>query len=255
MNETIKTQLNHKTVRKFEKKEIPEEVFKTLLEVANHTATSTGMQNFSIIRVKDEKKRERIVEIAGQAYLKDCPELLIFLVDTLRNDKIARENGFVPNTSCDLDKFFQGFTDAALAMQNMTVAIESLGMGAVYFGSVLNDIERLCEVLELPPLTFPVLGMGFGYPAENPQLKPKMPVEFKVFLDKYETLPNYMEAIKEYDEEMTNYYDTRDNGRRSDSFSRQVVSKLTPEIEAKRCVADVMEKQGFNLRLKREKEI
>lgn len=254
MNETIKTQLNHRTIRKFENRPVEKEVLDTLLEVVNRTASSTGMQNSSIIRVTDKDLREKIYEISTQKYLLDVPELWIFVVDTLRNDRIARENGFEPKTSCDMDKFFQGFTDATLAIQNLTVAIESMGMGAVYFGSILNNMGKLVEALKLPKLVFPVLGIGFGYPKEEPQLKPRMPKELKFFENEYKILPSYKEAIKEYDEEMTNYYDLRENGKRSDTFSEQVVSRLKPEIEVKRNVADIIEAQGFNLRLEREKK-
>ena len=254
MNETIKTQLNHRTIRKFENRPVEKEVLDTLLEVVNRTASSTGMQNSSIIRVTDKDLREKIYEISTQKYLLDVPELWIFVVDTLRNDRIARENGFEPKTSCDMDKFFQGFTDATLAIQNLTVAIESMGMGAVYFGSILNNMGKLVEALKLPKLVFPVLGIGFGYPKEEPQLKPRMPMELKFFENEYKILPSYKEAIKEYDEEMTNYYDLRENGKRSDTFSEQVVSRLKPEIEVKRNVADILELQGFNLRLEREKK-
>ena len=254
MNETIKTQLNHRTIRKFENRPVEKEVLDTLLEVVNRTASSTGMQNSSIIRVTDKDLREKIYEISTQKYLLDVPELWIFVVDTLRNDRIARENGFEPKTSCDMDKFFQGFTDATLAIQNLTVAIESMGMGAVYFGSILNNMGKLVEALKLPKLVFPVLGIGFGYPKEEPQLKPRMPMELKFFENEYKILPSYKEAIKEYDEEMTNYYDLRENGKRSDTFSEQVVARLKPEIEVKRNVADIIEAQGFNLRLEREKK-
>lgn len=252
MNETIKTQLNHRTIRKFENRPVEKEVLNTLLEVVNRTASSTGMQNSSIIRVTDKDLREKIYEISTQKYLLDVPELWIFVVDTLRNDRIARENGFESKTSGDMDKFFQGFTDATLAIQNLTVAIESMGMGAVYFGSILNNMGKLVEALKLPKLVFPVLGIGFGYPKEEPQLKPRMPMELKFFENEYKILPSYKEAIKEYDEEMTNYYDLRENGKRSDTFSEQVVARLKPEIEVKRNVADILELQGFNLRLERE---
>ena len=254
MNETIKTQLNHRTIRKFENRPVEKEALDTLLEVVNRTASSTGMQNSSIIRVTDKDLREKIYEISTQKYLLDVPELWIFVVDTLRNDRIARENGFEPKTSGDMDKFFQGFTDATLAIQNLTIAIESMGMGAVYFGSILNNMGKLVEALKLPKLVFPVLGIGFGYPKEEPQLKPRMPMELKFFENEYKILPSYKEAIKEYDEEMTNYYDLRENGKRSDIFSEQVVARLKPEIEVKRNVADILELQGFNLRLEREKK-
>ena len=99
MNETIKTQLNHRTIRQFEERPVEKETIETLLEVVNRTASSTGMQNSSIIRVTDKDLREKIYEISTQKYLLDVPELWIFVVDTLRNDRIAREDGFEPTTS------------------------------------------------------------------------------------------------------------------------------------------------------------
>lgn len=40
MNETIKTQLNHRTIRAFKNQELTDEQKKTLEEVARHTSTS-----------------------------------------------------------------------------------------------------------------------------------------------------------------------------------------------------------------------
>lgn len=51
MNEMIKRQLNHRTIREFKDQEIPSEVFNTLIDVAQRTASSTRMQQYSIIRV------------------------------------------------------------------------------------------------------------------------------------------------------------------------------------------------------------
>lgn len=42
-----------------------------------------------------------------------------------------------------MERFFQGFTDASLAAQNLTNAVEAKGMGAVFLGSVLNDVPKL----------------------------------------------------------------------------------------------------------------
>src|SRR5699024_10040752 len=150
MNETIKKQLNHRTIREFEDREVSDEVLKTLLDVLNKTATSTGMQQYSIIRVKDIDKREKLSKIANQEYLKRYPELFVFIVDIYRNKSILEEMNSSAKTYKDMDRFFQGFTDACLAAQNMTVALESMDMGAVYFGSILNDYDSVCEILNLP---------------------------------------------------------------------------------------------------------
>ena len=87
-------QLNHVTIREFKQEPVDPELVETLKDVANHTATSTGMQSFSIIRIVDEKKRKALAEIGGQDYIARAPELWVFIVDVYRNSRIAREQGF-----------------------------------------------------------------------------------------------------------------------------------------------------------------
>lgn len=247
---TIENQLKHRSIREFTEEEIDDKTLKKLFEVANRTATSTGMQSFSIIRVKDENLKKEISKLCNQEYASRVKELLIFIVDNYRNLKIGEEQGKNLEKARDMDRFFQGFTDACLAAQNMVVAAESLGLGTVYFGSILNDYDRIIELLDLPELTFPVVGLGMGYPNQDPQIKPRMPMELKVFENKYKKFDSYLEKIKDYDMEMTHYYDTRAEGRRSDSFSKQVVTRYEQANEKRRKVLDSIKKQGFDLGLK-----
>ena len=51
MNETIKIQLNHRTIRAFEDKPLTKEEVDLLVEVAQRTASSMYLQAYSIIRV------------------------------------------------------------------------------------------------------------------------------------------------------------------------------------------------------------
>lgn len=69
MNQTIKNQLNHRTIREFTGEKINEETIKTLLEVVNMSASSNGMQNMSIIRVTNPKIKEKLAENGNQAYM------------------------------------------------------------------------------------------------------------------------------------------------------------------------------------------
>lgn len=213
MNETIKKQLAHRTIREFKDQKIPPEIFDQLMEVARRTATSVGMQASSIIRVTDIELKKKIAEVCNQDYVARAPELLIFIVDQYRNNQIAKERNYRAENAKDMDRFFQSFTDACLMAQNVVNAAESLGLGTVFLGSILNDSEKICELLKLPQLTFPVLGLGIGYPNQNPQLKPRMDMKLRVFENAYTTFDNYLDMIKEYDEEMRTYYDLRDPGR------------------------------------------
>lgn len=250
MNKTIETQLNHRSIRAFKDKKVDKETLETLFDVANRTSSSTGMQSYSIIRITDKDKRKKLSEIAGQDYVETAPELLVFIVDAYRNARISEEMGEDLEDKNDMDRFFQGFTDGAIACQNTVVAIESLGMGAVYLGSLLNDTRKVIDLLDLPRLTFPVVGLAFGYPDQDPQLKPRMDTSLKVFENSYQKQDNYLEAIEEYDEIMKTYYDLRDTSKPLDEFSTQVVGRLKIKNEKRSGLLNVVKEQGFDFRLK-----
>lgn len=249
-NNMIKKQLNHRTIREFKDMEVPDEIYNTLLEVARRTATSIGMQQSSIIRVTDSDLKVKISKICNQEYVARAPILLIFIVDTYRNHQIALEQGIDSKNSSDMDRFFQGFTDAALSAQNIVNAAESMDLGAVYLGSVLNDVWKLCDLLELPQYTFPVIGLGIGYPNQDPQLKPRMDVKLRVFENHYEKMDNYMEKINDYDKQMQTYYDLRDDNKAMDKFSQQVVDRLTNVSIKRQDIVNAIVSQGFDLKLK-----
>lgn len=250
MNETIRTQLEHRTIREFKDQKIPHQIFEQLLEVARRTATSTGMQASSIIRVTNPDMKKKIAEICNQEYVARVTELLIFIVDQYRNNQIAKEKNCFVETAGDMERFFAAFTDACIMAQNIVIAAESMGLGTVYLGSILNDSERICELLKLPKLTFPVIGLGLGYPNQNPQIKPRMEMKLRVFENTYKVFESYLDQVEEYDKEMRTYYDLREPGKRADSFSNQVVTRLNQRIPKRQEILNVIRKQGFDLKIR-----
>lgn len=237
--------LNHRTIRAFKMQRFSPAQLSVLLDVAKQTATSMGLQTFSIIHIVDQAKKEAIAQVAQQDYLAKVPELFIFVVDVYRNARIAEAQGLTDRNIGNADQFLQGWTDACLAAQNMVCASELAGFGTVYFGSILNDAEKMVEILELPPLTFPVVGLGVGIPAQKPQLKPRMPRQANVFDDTYQVFDDYMELLEDYDEEMSMYYDSRDTNNRVDSFTQQVLSRCSRTNPLRESVFAVIQKQGF----------
>ncbi len=249
MNQTIRHQMEHRSIREFSGKRVSAAMLKSIFEVANQTATSTGMQTSSIIRVTDPAKKAALAEVCKQPYVTRTTELLIFIVDAYRNAVIAEQNNVFAESRADMDRFFQGWTDASLMAQNVTTAIESLGMGAVFFGSILNDPAAVIKILDLPKLTFPVVGVGFGWPAQEPQLKPRMPLTMKVFENSYQLPLDFEKKLKGYDKVMQTYYDLRDANKRVDSFSLQVIKKLENPIEKRGAILQAVQDQGFDLKV------
>lgn len=247
MFDNLEFMLEHRSIRAWKKDPVSEDLMAKLLDVANRASTSNGMQNASIIRVKDLHKREELVDVAKQKYLKDCPELLVFLVDNYRNVSIMQEKGSKDIYANDSDRFFQGWTDACIMAQSIATAAEMNGLGIVYFGSILNDTRKVIEILNLPKNTFPVVGLGIGYSDQNPQLKPRMDVSNKVFVDKYETKDSYLEEFKEYDKVMKTYYDLRNANKALDAFTDQVVDKNNKLIAKRSEIFEVIREQGFKI--------
>ena len=89
MNQTIKNQLNHRTIREFTDEKIDETTINTLLDVVNMSASSNGVQNMSEIRITDPKIKKNLAENGNQEYMARATELWIFIVDLNRNYQIA----------------------------------------------------------------------------------------------------------------------------------------------------------------------
>lgn len=151
------------------------------------------------------------------------------------------------NFASDGDRFLQGITDSAIMAQNVVNAAESMGLGIVYFGSVLNEPRRLIELLKLSEKTMPVIAIGIGYPDQEPQLKPRIHIESRVFENEYKVFDNYHDELKEYDEELQEYYDLREANKRVDSFTNQVKSKLSQQSKSRAEYFKIAKERGYDL--------
>lgn len=135
--------------------------------------------------------------------------------------------------------------DAIMAAQNMITAAESMGLGVVPLGSIKNDPQKIIEVLNLPKMTFPVLGLQIGVPDQEPQLKPRLPLKFIAFDNDY---PKEIKLsdLSDYDQEVTTYYDLRDANRRIDSFTNQIAgAKLNRHCTKRDEIMKVLHQQGL----------
>jgi nitroreductase len=74
------------------------------------------------------------------------------------------------------------------------------------------------DLLELLWLVYPVFGMCLGYPNQNPEVKPRLPLSVILKQDQYDDSAD-ADAIAEYDELVREYYKTRTGGNKDDSWS------------------------------------
>lgn len=242
--ENLVTALQHRTIRAFKNEALKDEEVKALIDVAQRTATSSGQQAASIIRVTDSEKKLAISKICNQSYVAEAAELWIFLADNKRNRDIALAKGNETTNADYFYKFIPAFTDAILMSQNVVNAAENLGLGTVYLGSIHNDIPQLIEIMDLPELTFPALGLAFGYADQKPQLKPRMDMSFRLFENSYRKEVYTVEEFADYDKVMQTYYDLRNANTRVDCFTDQIAKGYKNPSKRTNFLEEI-QKQGF----------
>jgi hypothetical protein len=129
--------------------------------------------------------------------------LLVWLADLSRLDGVAARQGTVLEGAGYLESFMVAVIDAALAAQNATVALESMGLGAVYIGALRNHPETVAAELGLPPHIMPVFGMCVGYadPERPASVKPRLPQAALLHREQY-SADVQPAPIADYDERL-----------------------------------------------------
>ncbi|MGN1401983.1 MAG: oxygen-insensitive NADPH nitroreductase [Bacillus sp. (in: firmicutes)] len=223
MNSVLQVMSNHCSIRKFVTKDIPKEVLLEILKAARWASTSSNLQAYSIIVVKDQEKKSNLATLCGnQKYVAECPVFLVFCGD-LSRVRYASETYQKPAHLDYVEPFLVASIDAALLAQNVMLAAESSGLGGVYIGGIRNNSQQVSELLNLPDYVYPVFGMCLGFPDETavPGQKPRLPLEAIIHEEEYDEAK--LEAvIEEYDEITEEYYRNRPSAARNQSWSEYI---------------------------------
>ena len=226
MNETIDLLKNHRSIRKFKDKSLSREQVETIVSAAQSASTSSFVQAYSIIGISDQKKKRQLAELAGrQSYVEQNGYFLVFCADYHRHKLAADLEGVNIDRQLEsMETFMVALIDTALAAQNAAIAAESMNLGICYIGGIRNNIAKVAEVLNLPDRVIPLFGMAIGYPDNEPDLKPRLPLNAVFHENEYE---DKQAELEEYNEIISAYYNARTNGTRQDRWTQQVIGMLT----------------------------
>lgn len=244
-NTTLATLLAHHSVRQFTDQPLTPTEVTTLVTAAQHAATSTFSQQASIISVTDPAKLAALSAITGHPWLEQAGHYFIFVADQYRNAQLAPANPTIQANLHSTDKLLAGLFDATIMTEAVVTAGESLGLGSTIMGSILNDVPRLIKLFDLPELTFPVLGLAIGHPAEQPELKPRLPQTLMHFSNDYHRLTPDDPALLAYDAVIQQYYQRRTTHQREETFSHHIASELSRDPQQRAGILTALRQQGW----------
>jgi len=245
VNEMLRLLMAHRSIRKFTTRPIEPELLAEIVSSGQAAATSSFLQGATLIQVNDKANRKALAELAGnQRHVEACAEFLVFCADLRRAGNCCE----VHNKSFSgeyTEHFMIATIDTALFAQNVVIAAESLGLGICYIGGLRNNPREVSDLLRLPQGVYPVFGLCLGYPDQDPQVKPRLPLSVVLKQDVYDDSAD-AEAIASYDQQVTEYYYARTGGGHGTPWSLQVATLLSEK--ARPHMRAFLAEQGFSLK-------
>lgn len=236
---------SHRSIRTFTDEAVPDDTVADIVRSGLCAATSSNLQATTVIRVRNADTRNRIADVAGgQAHVRDAPVFLVWCAD-LHRTRTACEMAGGTMAAGMTEQFIIATVDVALAAQNAVVAAEATGFGICYIGAVRNDPQVVADLLHLPDHVYPVFGMCIGRPDQDPDVKPRLPLDLVLKDDVYDDTHD-RELIAAYDDDMREYYRGRSGGTKDTSWSQAMAALVGGERRPH--MRDFLRRRGFELR-------
>jgi len=198
-NPVVGTMLNRKSIREYTDESPSDEVLTTIVRAGQQAPFA--YQLCSLLLSRNKKKNP----FHAPLYFTVCVDSHRFELIMVRRNWHRAQN--------DLSLLLFGIQDATLMAENMVFAAESLGLGSCFLGGEPYRAKAIIKQYKLPPRVFPLVGLTMGYPAENPPPRPRYPLEFTLFEDKYPELTD--EMVEQAMEVMDKGYLAQDYYRRA----------------------------------------
>ena len=173
-SETISLLQNRVSVRKYKDQPVSEEMASAILEAAFRAPTSSNIQAYSVVVVRDRETLQQLSLTTGnQKHVAETPVFFAFCADLTRIQDAMEMNGKSVKDN-NLELGLVSSIDATLVGKSASLVAESLGLKGVMIGAVRNDPAQVARILGLPSQVYCVFGMCIGWPDETPQQKPRI---------------------------------------------------------------------------------
>lgn len=177
--------LSHRSIRKYTDKEVSREILDKVLQAGIRASNTGNMQMYSVVVTRQSEMKAKLSPLHfNQPMIKQAPVVLTVLADVARFHRWCELN----QAEKSYDNFLWfvcGCIDSMLFAQNLTVAAEACGLGVCYLGTTLYMAKEIAQVLELPQGVVPVTTITLGYPAEEPALTDRLPLQAVVHEETY----------------------------------------------------------------------
>lgn len=161
---------SRRSVRKYQKKDIPEEVLRRILDAARLAPSASNLQSWRFIVIRNQESKNVLAKLYKERTWIADAAVIIAGVGT---DPDYRMGSGRPSYDIDL----------SIAMTHMMLAATAESLGSCWIGSF--DYEKTKRFLGIPE-KFPLVGfLTIGYPDETPPPSERKKLEEIVYHEKW----------------------------------------------------------------------
>lgn len=172
----MKTITTRRSIRKYQNKEVDNELINKLLTESERTQTMGNLQLYSVVIThSDEQKGKLAPAHFHQPMVTQAPVVLTFCADFRRTNSWAECRKAQPGYDNFLS-FINAATDTLLYCQTFCNLAEEAGLGLCFLGTTLYNPKSIIDTLQLPRLVMPVATITLGWPDETPELSDRLPL-------------------------------------------------------------------------------
>jgi len=179
--EVLEAIKGRRSIRSYKKDEIPLEKLNIILEAARWAPSWANTQCWEFIIVKDKDIKDKLAQTLPSVNpaLPAFSQVPIVLVACAKK---AKSGYFQDKPVTDKGEYWYMF-DVALALQNLTLAAYSLGIGSLHVGYF--DAQKAAEIVKIPSDLTVIELVLLGYPEGEPRLTKRKQINDFVFYNYY----------------------------------------------------------------------
>ncbi len=207
----MKNLLNRRSIRKYSNRKVSDELLNRLLTEAARTQTMGNLQLYSVVITRDANKKQQLAPAHfNQPMVTEAPVVLTICADFHRTVRWCEERNAQPGYD-NLLSYQNAATDALLYTQTLCNLMDEEELGYCFLGTTVYQPQAIIDTLQLPQLVMPVATLTVGWPAEEPPLSDRLPLESFV----------HSETYKDYTpQDIDNYYNNKEQLAENREFVR-----------------------------------
>jgi len=153
---------------------------------AARTQTMGNLQLYSVVVTRSAEMKQRLAPAHfNQPMVTQAPVVLTICADFHRTTRWCEERKASPGYDNFLS-FVNASIDALLYTQTLCNLMDEEGLGYCYLGTTVYMPQLIIDTLQLPQLVMPVATLTVGWPAEEPPLTDRLPLEGFVHNETYQ---------------------------------------------------------------------